>query len=267
MTRKAPRTFPSRLRCKVCTNREKARNSRVSYSQAKELFESKGIQMISKEYKNSRTPLKCICSCGREAFMNYSHVKNGGLCQGCMYERNGRSKYTYPEAVEELNKLGMTLLTKGIIQMKSGVDYICECGREGYSIFDNILKGVRCEACTIARHSGENHPNYNPELTDEERARDRIDIITSRWSYKVRKRDSFSCQICSHNRNTVAHHIFSYGKYPKLRTDLSNGVTLCKDCHIDFHRHYGYGENNLDQFLTYIMRRWADGNENTLIRH
>lgn len=267
VTRKTPRTFPSRLRCKLCSNRKKARNMRIPYNQVKEVFEENGIQLISKEYKNSRTLLECICACGRKAFLNYGHVKNGGLCQGCMYDRNGRRKYTYKEAVAELDKIGISLISKGEVYMNSGVDYICECGRKGYSIFANILNGVRCEMCTIEKYSGENHPNYNAELTSEERARDRIDVISSRWSYRVRKRDEFACQICSKNQGTVAHHIFSYGEYPKLRTELSNGVTLCEDCHIDFHRHYGYGENNLDQFITYLMWRWMDGNKNTFIRH
>lgn len=211
--------------------------------------------------------MKCTCACGREALMSYDHVRKGGLCNGCAYERNGRRNFTHEEAVSMLEQLGLKLLTTGKIRMKDGVKYICECGREGYSIFTNILKGSRCKECTIENNSGENHPLYNHEMTDEERTRKRIDIINSQWSYNVRMRDEFTCQVCGHNRETVAHHIYSYKEYPKLRTNLENGVTLCTVCHQDFHRHYGYGANNLDQFLTYLMWRWEDGNKDHLIRY
>lgn len=267
ITKKAPRTFQKSLKCKTCTNREKAEAMRLTVEDARGLFENNGIVLLEESYENSKTPMKCICPCGRTTLMSYDHVRRGGLCSGCAYERNGRRNYTYEEAVIMFEQLGLELLTTGKVRMKDGVEYKCECGRIGYSIFANVLKGSRCRDCTIENNSGDNHPMFDPEMTDEERARKRIDIINSNWSYDVRSRDEFSCQICRYNRGTVAHHVFSYKEYPELRTELDNGVTLCMRCHQDFHQHYGYGKNDLDQFLTYLMWRWEVGNEDTLIRH
>ena len=55
---------------------------------------------------------------------------------------------------------------------------------------------------------------------------------------KVFERDDFTCQMCGDNRghNLNAHHIKSWAKYPELRFDINNGITLCRECHIKIHK-------------------------------
>jgi len=57
------------------------------------------------------------------------------------------------------------------------------------------------------------------------------------WRLGVYERDKFTCVGCGDKRghNLQAHHILSYAKYPRLRLELSNGVTLCKKCHAKLH--------------------------------
>lgn len=52
------------------------------------------------------------------------------------------------------------------------------------------------------------------------------------WRMKVYGRDDFTCQSCKKvGGDLEAHHIKSFAKYPELRFDINNGVTLCKECH------------------------------------
>ncbi|WP_373561663.1 HNH endonuclease [Bacillus sp. AFS073361] len=73
------------------------------------------------------------------------------------------------------------------------------------------------------------------------------------WRKEVYEKDSYTCQHCLDKTggNLVAHHLYSWNRYPNLRFDVNNGITLCKDCHKDFHKHYGYGDNTEEQFVTW----------------
>lgn len=52
------------------------------------------------------------------------------------------------------------------------------------------------------------------------------------WRKKVFERDNYTCQICGNRGNKIhADHIKPFALYPELRTELSNGRTLCVSCH------------------------------------
>src|SRR3990167_7274609 len=57
------------------------------------------------------------------------------------------------------------------------------------------------------------------------------------WRSKVFKRDGYTCQGCGKNSCYLEpHHIKGWAKYIKLRYVVSNGLTLCKDCHTSTRR-------------------------------
>ena len=77
----------------------------------------------------------------------------------------------------------------------------------------------------------------------------------NRWSDEVIKRDK-KCLKCGSKKHLEAHHIKPKHKYPKLAYNVSNGATLCRDCHRlgkgAYHKIYGYkraNKRNFDKWL------------------
>ena len=92
---------------------------------------------------------------------------------------------------------------------------------------------ARISAVTKERTArGENHYAY----IDGRKAR-HVDIRRSTeyatWRLAVFTRDKFTCQDCQDQQggNLEAHHLKPFAEFPALQLEVSNGVTLCVDCH------------------------------------
>nr|YP_010732285.1 putative HNH homing endonuclease [Polulichloris maxima]WDY13199.1 putative HNH homing endonuclease [Polulichloris maxima] len=78
------------------------------------------------------------------------------------------------------------------------------------------------------------------------------------WEKEIKKNWENECAISGSKENLHMHHFFSGSKKhsTKIRDLLLyaplNGILLEKRFHVDFHNRYGYQENNLDQFESYI---------------
>ena len=66
---------------------------------------------------------------------------------------------------------------------------------------------------------------------------------------RVLCRDNFTCQCCgATNCKLNVHHLNGYDWYIEGRIDDTNGISLCENCHKNFHSIYGYGNNTKEQF-------------------
>lgn len=120
---------------------------------------------------------------------------------------------------------------------------------------DSKFCSKKCKNLYQSKHfRGENHPLYNPNLSNEERQIKRKYTEYYEWRKSVYKRDNYTCQYCGDNKggNLVAHHIYNYSEHEDLRTNIDNGVTLCETCHKNFHDKYGYSNNNREQLNEFI---------------
>lgn len=119
---------------------------------------------------------------------------------------------------------------------------------------NGFTKGNRCPKCV--NFKGENSPCWNPNITQEEREKGRFIEGYKDFIKEVFKRDNYTCQCCNkHGGNLNAHHLNGYNWDKEHRTDVDNGITLCEECHREFHKIYGMGNNTKEQFEEWINKK------------
>jgi 5-methylcytosine-specific restriction endonuclease McrA len=81
------------------------------------------------------------------------------------------------------------------------------------------------------RYEGKNHPNWKEETRRKHRRGKH-----GAWARAVISRDKATCRHCGISGVQLhAHHVKPYDKFPAIRWDLSNGMTLCFRCHLAVH--------------------------------
>lgn len=65
-------------------------------------------------------------------------------------------------------------------------------------------------------------------------------------------RDGYKCVCCGKNYELKVHHLDGFDNFPEKRLDLDNAVTLCENCHKNFHLVYGRGSNTKEQFESWF---------------
>lgn len=79
------------------------------------------------------------------------------------------------------------------------------------------------------------------------------------YKRKVFKKYNRTCCICKKEKREMnVHHIYSRNKFPEKTYDMDNMVVMCKNCHIEFHSMYGFGNNTKYQFDEFIQLKLKD---------
>ena len=78
------------------------------------------------------------------------------------------------------------------------------------------------------------------------------------------ERDNYTCQCCgcTESNSFNAHHLNSYDWCIDGRTNVDNGVTICKKCHKNFHKLFGYGNNTKEQYEEFLSLIHGNTEEN-----
>ena len=204
-----------------------------------------------------RTPVwECLCdACGSKVLVpgNTLTRKRKQKSCGCFKRSHlaGR-KFGRLTAIEPTEK-----------RIGSNIVWRCECSCSSktitYVTSGNLNSGaVKSCGCVgrekaKARMLSRNNPNpRDNNMSEYDRAVKRKYPEYREWSKSVLRRDNFTCLKCGKRGGKLnAHHIEGYAANKDLRTELSNGSTLCKDCHRDLHHLYGHnvGRENLEKWL------------------
>jgi len=101
--------------------------------------------------------------------------------------------------------------------------YCHHCGKEFYPSNGHLGMKYCSQDCRYA--------SKRKDVQDK----NRTSYQYKHWRKSVFKRDDYTCQHCGSTSDLQAHHIKEWRDYPDLRYEVSNGVTVCVNCHSKIH--------------------------------
>ena len=184
---------------------------------------------------------------------NYRHYKSLGYEMPTRINNKGKEKIDF----------GRTILVKVNDLMHNShfyVDVCCDCCGKEYSLqyYNYVNKNhdglTYCHKCSLkVLNSGELNYLWDKNRSKEERERGRNIEGYTDFIKGVLSRDNYTCQCCGKsNCRLEVHHLDGYDWCVEKRIDTTNGISLCKDCHKNFHYLYGKGGNTKEQFEKWI---------------
>lgn len=138
------------------------------------------------------------------------------------------------ESVRHISDYDAGVLFKAVLSFVSNEEPIITDNIK--DIFLSIKEDILSGWSKFNIKSGKYHWNYKGGITPENRLI-RNSYKIKNWRSSVFERDQYTCQHCSVAGGILnAHHIKPFAEYPELRFEVSNGITLCKSCHIQEHK-------------------------------
>ena len=171
--------------------------------------------------------------CSRKCFKEVAKIEY--VCAGCNSKfidvRGNKERRYCSKDCQTKNKKNL----KGIKSHRwNSIKIKCAfCGKEFYKQPSQKHKKYCSAICFASSKAGTYPANLKGKRGTKPRTyQKRGNAFDREWRDAVFKRDNYTCQSCGKKSGRIqAHHIKPYKKYPELRLDLSNGVTLCEDCH------------------------------------
>ena len=143
------------------------------------------------------------------------------------YISNKRKLYKYPKYLLDCIQCGEPVYAKSIYFDKPNRKYCDKACKQRHE-----RTGKRIPIEIVIKTRGEKHYNWKGGKTEENKK-----IRTSQdyklWRKAVFERDKYQCIIggVEHGSKLQADHIKPFALFPQLRLELSNGRTLCIECH------------------------------------
>lgn len=184
--------------------------------------------------------------------VHYRSIAKAGhtICQKCMAQKRAKaldigSRYNMLTVIGKGKRTGHSLC-------------LCDCGTE--KEIDNFAIQTRQKSCgcikannfdTANRPKGEAHGMWKGG-TSTERGRESQTKKYKDWRMEVLSLGC--CAKCKAKDGLQAHHVHDFDSRPDLRTDPNNGVPLCGDCHLEFHRRFGRKNTNQKQLEEFMEK-------------
>jgi len=216
--------FNRGCRCNKCSTERVVSKQRHSLNYIKNKIENEDYDLISKDYKNAKTPLKVICPNNHIVEFSWNYFQGGGRCPICF----GTPKKTINEIKEYSKSLGYELSSKKYnnalekLEFRCPENHIFEVSWNNFSGKD----GSRCPICWNIKNRGSNHHMWKGGISFEPYCE-----IFSDKEFRdfIKHRDGNKClnPSCTKKSKILAIHHIDYNK-KKCRQE--NLITICISC-------------------------------------
>jgi 5-methylcytosine-specific restriction endonuclease McrA len=159
-------------------------------------------------------------------------------CQ-CISCRSKRGEYMTPEIKQKLRMMHLgkkhTKETiKKMTKRKHAPDCICvTCLAKRHELTEEIRK--KMSSAQKGKRRGPLASNWKGGVSELSHLL-RTSSDYKEWRKTVFERDHYTCAVCNkYGKRICVHHIIPLKVAPLFRYDLSNGITLCTDCHKNIH--------------------------------
>jgi hypothetical protein len=200
-------------------------------------------QVHEKIMNNVVRSKKAMESCGPTCGLKDTNAKYLGSKIG----RLNIKKIIPPEVVDGIKKSERFLC-------------VCDCGNVSTPESKSVLAGTTTSCgcyhkSVLSRKKGDKNPNWRGGATVENQLA-RTSSEKWAWVKAVHSLSNYTCQCCGYRNargsHLHAHHIQNFASNIALRCAVENGITLCCDCHNDFHAKFDRVDNDAEQLQLYI---------------
>ena len=210
-------------RCPHCAGVAKKTITEVKHS-----FENSGYLLLSDEYVNSNTKLKCECSNNHTYNTTWNNWKSGYRCPECAkVNRSIKFRKSYCDVYNVFLKENNTLLSKEYKNAHVKLNVECKKGHVYQISLHKFMYGRRCPTCAIINKFGSGNPNWKGGASFEPYCH-----IWKDHDYleDIKSRDGYAClnPCCSskNSNNLTIHHV----DYNKKNCAPTNLITVCRSC-------------------------------------
>lgn len=203
------------------------------------------------------------CRTHNTSLFNYKKSKGGMICcskplihprmsptksSNCLNPLSEKQKQTQDQTIEKAQRNNHRILD-GVYQNRfSSLKVLCEkhnvVQETNYYNYNRCLAGLAC--CKNVKREAR-----GGQVRDWRRTREGV-----YWRNRVLQVWDYKCAITGKTINEtplVCHHLFNASRGLKFAYSVENGIVLSEDLHEKFHIQYGYTNNNMEQFLDYLL--------------
>lgn len=251
-------------RKKICSKCSRKGSRLLSEKDILEVLKEKELKLITpySEYKSLYQKIDVMCKCGNITNTTIASIKASGspyLCPDCKSKKLRETfSHDYEYVYNYFKDTKCELLSKEYINAITPLKYVATCGHVTTGTFHAFKKQKfhMCIKCVKRVNDGENAYNWKGGMYKYERDHFSSTFESKKWTSDIYKRDNYTCQCCGKRGHKLnAHHLDGYNWCVEKRIDINNGITLCEDCHKEFHKMYGYGDNTKEQFEEWVLNK------------